>query len=307
MEGMQNYSSSLTANRSFINVSQKYDSHSVTAWFGAIVSVHLLGSILLALLIAASFHSKELLRGSCILIFHIMLIELLICAITNPLLNVTAYLHLNRQFAHVNCRALILLNATSQHALNWASLLLAVNRFVAIVHPHQYERWVSKVAVTSMIIIPWLVGLADTLPVYFGIGGDILLGSAGCAFKTNIDEIYGTIWFVIGAYIPIGLMGVIYLTLGLRILASNRSRQRINRLIPVDAVSTMARVTAAQKRQLSFAKMLIGSSVWYLICFLPGPIIVSRFPHLYGIGNPPIMRLWISGLLALCGYAGCPV
>ncbi|OQV12417.1 hypothetical protein BV898_13293 [Hypsibius exemplaris] len=281
-----------------------YDSSALRVWFILTISVSLFGSVLLVLLLSASCRFRELLlRGSCILIFHSMLIQLLICAVICPILNISSYLTLINNTTLVHCPTLIFFNTASDHTDNWAALFLAVNRFVAIVSPHHYDAWVSRKVLICMIIIPWLIGISDSLPVYFGIGGQTIIGPAGCAFETDVDGFYGTLWFVIGAYIPIGLMGIIYTILFVRIGTANRNRP--NLAVPFEPNGQNARLSTTQKRQISIAKMLIGSFAWYCICFLPGPIIVSLFPGVYAVDQ--MLRLWISGLLGLCGFAGCPI
>ena len=77
--------------------------------------------------------------------------------------------------------------------------------YVAIALPHWYSRMVSRPALLSMIVVPWVIGLGDTLPVYYGISGQIFVSKpiyGYCAIRVA-GRVYGrALWPTIGECLP---------------------------------------------------------------------------------------------------------
>ena len=109
---------------------------------------------------------------------------------------------------------------------------------------------------------------------------------------------------LLGTYIPTVLMGVIYLTLFVRLaLDGHVCFPRLD--ATEEATASGSRWEKRHKRRVTMAKMLIASYVWYCLCLLPGPIIVTAYPHL--LKRHLMLPHWTNGFLTLCGYAASPV
>jgi hypothetical protein len=205
-----------TLSRSFnMSAEQKL---SINGWFGFSMTTSICSSFLILLLLVSMLHHKAKYEGSRILIIHLMMMQLLICGVHFPILIITSYMAMMQKKFNLNCSAFLLFHIGSMHAENWASAFLAVNRYVAIALPHHYKKLVSKKSVAAMIVLPWMIGFGDTLPPYFGVGANFLLAPphGACTTRTN-GGVYGTIWIVIGAYIPMAVMGFVYVTLFVRL------------------------------------------------------------------------------------------
>ncbi|OQV17315.1 hypothetical protein BV898_08564 [Hypsibius exemplaris] len=288
---------------------KEFPSHlHVVTWFSLSIATSVGGSVMLILLLASSVYHKKLAGGSTVLIAHLMLIQLLHCAVLLPILTVNSFTALThrKDVLQLDCSVLSLIHITAIQADNWASLFLAINRYVAIVVPHFYRKLVTRNAILASLLLPWLIGVAVTLPVYFGFGG-IFLWSAPCAFCaifiSGATSLYGAVfWPTLGTYVPIILMGMIYLALFGRLAAANSARRRsIDKTVLKGGAAVLLR---KQERQIVIAKMLVAGYVWYSLCILPGPIILTVFPVLHS--THPMLANWINGFVTLCAFAASP-
>ncbi|OQV12346.1 hypothetical protein BV898_13374 [Hypsibius exemplaris] len=279
---------------------------SVICWFSFTISVCVMGSCLLVLMLVSSLCNTRLYRGSKVLIMHLLVIQLCLCGVTFPLLNLNSLATLTAHYGgfRMQCSLFYLANVATIHAENWAALLLAVNRFVALALPHLYSDFVSRKSLCLMIFTPWLIGISNSIPIYFGHGVDISRTPSGtCNIRTNGDLYGAVIWPAVGAYTPIALMGIIYFALFLRLVLA--------RCICIkDHMHTAGsceceRMKRKRMRQVDLAKILVVSYVWHCMCFLPAPILLTLFPQLYA--QFVMLPEWTIGTLMPCGYAASPV
>jgi hypothetical protein len=298
-----------SSNHTFNNTNLPFDQLSIRFWFAFSTIISISGSSLFILLLVASFYEKKLQKGANLLIIHIMLIQLLLCALLFPILNTTSYLLLKGHRINFNCRLFLLAQVGAMNTENWASLLLAINRYVAIAMPHFYKAWVSKKVLISMIVIPWVIGIGDTLSVYLGFGANFMVVPPFnfCIIR-GTDGFIGTIWVVIGAYLPLGLMGILYSAIFIRLAIVRRFNleSRIEQDVVASVISANGISRRSKRaRQISLAQMLIVSYVWYGACFLPAPVILASFPNLNR--RFFMLPLWTAKTLMLSGYAASPV
>ena len=105
------------------------------------------------------------------------------------------------------------------------------------------------------------------------------------------------------------LMGSVYLMLFIRLavrrhIVNNRIEQqsveRSNaRNLPVSGAGQR------RVRQIALAKMLFASYLWFCLCFLPGPVILTSFPYFFA--RYVMLQVWVTRTLMLFGYAASPV
>ncbi|OQV17310.1 hypothetical protein BV898_08560 [Hypsibius exemplaris] len=271
------------------------------SWFTLSMLVSFFGSILLILLLFHIVRTK--LTGSTVLIAHLLALQLLLCSVYFPILFIDSFAGLNGASLNLNCPVLLLMYIGAVQAQHWASLVLAINRYVAIALPHHYRKLVSKPVLTMMILAPWIIGTGGTIPLYFGSGGKFGVKPVyGYCAITVAGRVYGfrALWQTIGTYIPTVLMGIIYVTLFLRLAIDGR--------VCFGRTREKEDLTGLEKRlekRVTMAKMLVAAHVCYCVCFLPGPIVVLAFPQLYG--QHLMLAHWLNGFLTLCGYAASPV
>ncbi|OQV22754.1 hypothetical protein BV898_03191 [Hypsibius exemplaris] len=283
----------------------------VKGWFGLSISISIAGSGLLLLLLITSFRHRKLHTGAHILIIHVMLIQLLVCGIFYPIQNITTWrIMTTMEPVEIKCRYLAFFQSVASHTHNWASLILAVNRYAALAMPHQYKRLLQVKALIAMTLLPWVVGVAGNLPVYFGRGGHFKMGRLGCSFRTD-ETAYSTVWVTLGAYLPVCLMGVTYIALFLQLSLKRFRRRRITSISHENIHNSRRRrrssgwrVPTRHARQVGICKMLVASLLWYCLCFLPGPIVATGLPHLFA--QYFMLRLWLISVM-LCGYAASPM
>ncbi|OQV16762.1 hypothetical protein BV898_09119 [Hypsibius exemplaris] len=284
------------------NIIQRVASDS---WFIFTVLVSFSGSLLLVLLLLTSFRRRELRSGARVLIIHLMVMQLLICSVLSPVQTIATYETLLAHHIRLDCPPLQLLQIGTMYAENWASTLLAVNRYVAVVIPHHYQRMLTKQVLTLMITLPWLMGIGITAPLLFGIGGLFVWApEAGICYPRSTGGPYGTVLVAVGAYTPLVLIGVCYMTLFVRIGVGRRSNM-IGLAWTASGGVANVRTRKARRRQISMTNMLVVMFLWHCLCFLPSPILSTTFPQVF-TGNF-MLQLWVTKTLVICGYAVSPV
>ena len=286
-------------------------------WLACSLVICIVVSIILLLLLVTSIHQNSLHTGSRILLVHLMLIQLIICAVFFPMqFEATHHSIVHQDAPHVECQSFILFFISTCFAENWSSVIMAFNRFVAIILPHSYIRCLTKRALTVSILLPWLIGFAISIPTYFGVGAELIWNPKnGVCFTKKKSEVYVTAWFAVGVYCPMALMGVTYSALFLRLITKRRavkvqSRANVSPASLRVGASVSARPTvrcrnAERRRHVQIAKMLMMSFVWYCLCFIPSPVVTTNFTDLYM--RDAILQLWLGRTLSLFGYAASPV
>jgi hypothetical protein len=245
-------------------------------------------------------------KGSKMLIINLMAMQLLLCGFFFPILNLNVYMAFRRIAFNLHCPILLMLHIGTMHAEIWASLLLAINRYIAIALPHYYKKCLSWNSLVTMIVLPWLIGVGNTVPLYFGIGMNFsMVRPYGYCDARVIEVVYGTIWVTIGAYIPMVLMGVVYLTLFIRLAIRRYKMQgQIEHLSGRKKPKSRLKSTK-NERQISMATMLVVSYLWFCLCFLPGPVLATSFHLIYV--QDFMLALWTTRTIIICGYAVSPV
>ncbi|OQV25379.1 hypothetical protein BV898_01057 [Hypsibius exemplaris] len=277
-----------------------------TSWFGVSMSASVGSSSMLIILLLTSLRHQKMRKGTGTLIIHLMLMQLTLCLIYFPIEDITTYLALRSIPVRIDCEALLILRLGTMYSENWASLLLALNRFIALELPHFYQRILTRNALIAMIIFPWIVGLGSTLWVHFGtVGVDLIqlpLPYGYCASRVT-KGVNGTILVAIGAYGPLLFMGLIYSNLCYRLMVTRSQGTHRSSVGPIIHNKESSRLVGARARQKALAKMLIVSFLWYCVFFLPGPLVVTTFPAL--TKRFVICYPWLR-TMNLFGYAASP-
>ena len=305
------------------------DIPSITIWFTVTTFISTVGALLLILLLLSTLQQRKHYNGTRLLIVHLMLLQLLLLGFTFPVLNTQGYLvvldgvgigsggytrAIHRQ-PFIHCPSLMFLHVSIMHAQTWAALLLAVNRFAAAVFPHQYRQMVTKKALIFMLLLPWCVGLGINMPLWFDVGVSYAVSRPYplCTTRTT-GGAYPAVWSTVGNYLPTGLMGIAYGILLVRLLISDRNRigGTAGPIVPKPAVQPRQRQKpvglgglAARERQLALTKMLLLSFVWYTVCFVPGPVVLTAFSNL--VARYYTLTLWVARTLIILGLAASPV
>ena len=297
------------------------DLSAVTVWFVVTMLLCSIGALLLILLLLSLVYIKKYHTGTRFLIMHLMLLQLLLLGFVYPVVSIQSYLAVLDGISSrgtttnaatrrlpIHCPTLMFLAVSIMDSELWASFFLSGNRLTAIVFPHHYHRLITKRALIVMVVLPWCIGLGVNVPLWFGVGVYYALGRPYTFCTTRATGPYAVAWATVGAYIPIGLTGLFYGLLLKRLL--NRRNRAVRHALCVELERPhMAQPSlnnqVARKRQLSLTKMLLLSFVWYVICFFPGPVIITGFPEL--IARQYELSLWCSRTLTICGHVASPV
>ena len=156
------------------------------------------------------------------------------------------------------------------------------------------------------MLLPWLIGIGITVPLYLGVGADFSWNAQTglCYSRVNGNfAIYVTSWYSIGLYGPMALIGTLYLALFVHLLVKRRSISMAES--PAAATGNRVANLSTGRRHVQIAKMLMISFVWFCVCFIPSPIMTGNFPWVYV--KYPMLQLWMTKTLSICGYAASPV
>ncbi|XP_055344555.1 uncharacterized protein LOC129592523 [Paramacrobiotus metropolitanus] len=278
------------------------DRTSVIVWFTVTLLICIAGTLSSGCLITAFCVQKHMRRASTFLIGYLLCLDLLNTAIFMPMSFVVLLMsQLGRQFqaddvCEVSIFFLVMLNCTS----NWAGAFVAVSRFVAIFIPHKYEQWMKRKSLVVMVAISCAFGLLVSVPPLRNQGGYFgrFYPLGNCAMGTKEGPL-ASMFVAIGSTIPTVIQGIFYAALVVQMAFSQRIRK--SPVISTDAALT--RTDNVQQRRRTVGRMLIVSYLWYLVCFIPVPVILTYYPAVFRI---PTAFIWLK-TVQLCGFAGTPV
>lgn len=248
--------------------------------------------------------SKKLRTRSGILIAHLSFIETSLCGIFYPALIISTYTAQYGPVGWTFCRYILFAYLLFFHTGNWATMTIAVNRFVAIIYPSHYGTFSSKPALLSWIIGSWIVALTCNLPGFYSNPPSyaVVPPWGACGTYPTLPLWLNTVTAVITVPVPIFIIAVAYTGVFCKVRLQVCSDRWC-----ASAKSSMYRRTAERvikRRRLASAKMLIVSSIWYTACYLPGPVLM-RFATTF-VDSYPLLRLYLR-LLTLVGYTFNPV
>ncbi|XP_055340588.1 probable G-protein coupled receptor tkr-1 [Paramacrobiotus metropolitanus] len=190
------------------------------------------------------------------------------------------------------------------YTVNWISLMIAINRVVAILFPYSYRYWARKRTIITMILISWMIPAVCNVLVSFRIGATFQLTEpwGACGVKVN-NRIIFPLMTVICVAFPVGLEGVIYLC-----IFAILTWRKVRKVRRISVVASDSEMSAFRRevfvRRVKVTRMLFLSNVWYMVCFLPAPISSSLYPKQYI--SQPLLQLYFRSLLAM-GYATIPL
>ncbi|OQV25532.1 hypothetical protein BV898_00471 [Hypsibius exemplaris] len=271
-------------------------------WYLTNLTICVAGALFNLLLIVAILGSRSHRRGSGCLIVNVVFIEFCMCAAHLPLNTIMTYQAQFHTFAGWVCPYVHFTFLWTQQAGHWSACFLALNRFVAFVFPHSYPRWTSRAAYIGMIAGAWTVGFVDNLFLALGFGGRYVFMPPwySCGPRSDGRAVLPVV-SAIGVYVPEGIQAALYIIIIVKVKIFSRS----NRICIDVNNSSVAQARTVAHRRFSVVKILLVSSVWYILCYFPNTIIASTSLIRYFVRNP-VLQLWMRTLF-LCGYAVNPI
>ncbi|XP_055344779.1 adenosine receptor A3-like [Paramacrobiotus metropolitanus] len=268
-------------------------------WITFQFGIGVIGAILIVVLLNTMSKLGKLKSGSGLLIAHSLTIDLTFCLIVSPVAVLPIYLtqsHITFSYDCVFVEFFLLLII---YAGNWTNVVLAVNRLIAVALPHFYTRITSRRFSTLLLVIVWVIAFACSIPTLNFVNGlrSGMLHSGACGLTQNKGATF-TILGATGTYLPIVLLGMIYISL---FLISRLMKGRGN--LSTDTANEIHQRLVMKKR-MSLAKALFLSYVWYCICILP-PAVLNMFYATWW--NKEIKLLLYTRGAQVLGYAASPV
>ncbi|GAU99488.1 hypothetical protein RvY_10483-2 [Ramazzottius varieornatus] len=218
------------------------------------------------------------------------------------------------------------------YCCHWTQLFLALNRFIAVRCPQVYQQSFSgKRLVLAMAFLSWVIAFAFCVPSYahdllaktgwyfvpssFDLDGHVGNSSTNSNVtsahlshlvhgKINLKKSLDYVHSIVGVYFPAVIIGVLYVALFVKITRFRRpgnlenTRQNLTK-----GPHGSGGADAARRRRLVIANMLLTSYCFYLLCFIPTPIIVTFFPAVY---DNLLVQTWTRTLDVL-GHAATAV
>ena len=280
-------------------------SYATKVWLAAMIIISICGTVLNISLFIAIFSRPQLRKGSGVLILHYVFLEIFISTVSFPIVTISTFMAQFQPLTPNFCNWSILFYYLFVHCASWSALIIGCNRFIAMVFPHNYTFWSKKPALFGFIFLGWIVVFCVDFPPFFGIGGQFVPNKPWGACGTKVTSaVFNSITVAFTTTIPVGLLGLLYLIIFLKVFVEWFSHRR-----------TVYENTATHHRQkdnkrLLFerrfrcCKMLFGSFLWISICCLPAPLGSSAFSKQYA--SVPFLSLVFRGL-SLFGYAFNPV
>ncbi|XP_055332329.1 uncharacterized protein LOC129584238 [Paramacrobiotus metropolitanus] len=267
-------------------------------WFSVSMLIGLIGGFLILMLLTVMYKQKKLTRGSGLLIAHAQCIDFIMCTMENPLQNSGLLLQALHTSTGVNCPFARFSLISMQAVGNWSAVFLALNRFVAVVIPHHYQKVATQPVLIGKIVLSWSIGLAITVPHYvLKLGVEFGLSPTGACVILKMDAFLFRVISALVFYLPIGIVGALYVVIFLKGLY-------LKRRILVHPEARRAPMPVVMKKRLQVARMLMWTFIWYCICYFPATFLPGFFYHVYK--DDKRIEFWAKTLLYL-GYAMNPV
>ncbi|OQV19481.1 hypothetical protein BV898_06472 [Hypsibius exemplaris] len=238
--------------------------------------------------------------GSSRLISSLSFAYALMCAVHFPISSTMTFV----QFTAGTIILAVLFQYSVSHrkTRDWLAFLLAVNRVIAVCLPHVYSQYSTRKANYLGVAFSWLFSLLCVVPIALRVGGSIEQSNSGnCIF---LPAKIGHVLLALLSSAPIGLTGVAYIVVGMKICCVDViSRRSVLPAVPVTTREQKQRSNFARRR-MAVTRMLCCSYLFGCACTAPGYVISSVYPGVYC--RDPMISPW-SRVITLCEFALNPL
>lgn len=272
-------------------------SQGLETWCAVSVLVGLLGILLYMVLFATVAIRKPLRTGSGVLVLHLILIEFVLATFGFFWFIVDTYLVQKGHPAQPSaCYYYMFAYWVLLFAGNWCAAFLAINRLIAVGRPHIYKNLTTVSARCVQMVLSWVVSFAASIPIAVGVGGDfsIMPPLGNCGILINRKSVVYAIVSALGTYVPLVLTLVTYIALFSIMRPGCRLNRHTVKPKPKSTTETKTVNTGLQRR-VAAAQMLLASTLWFCVCFLPIPLVAAADPMI--LMRYPLLLLWLRTLL----------
>ncbi|XP_055348360.1 uncharacterized protein LOC129595389 [Paramacrobiotus metropolitanus] len=307
-----------SANSSFIFPVIKLRDDQFTIFFNVSLTLCICISSLILFVIILIAWNQRLRTGSGVLILHQLIVEFQLVAIHWPIFlwMLATSQHSGTSQTVTFCRHYHFSYMITVTASLWGLAFLALNRFVAIYLPFHYNKFISHMSLTIMIVLMWSIGFFTHLPFYLGAeGGFVPAPPSGiCSIYNQQSAMIYALTNIPRTYLPLTFSALLYLLVFAKVGYAKWQKvmvitpNRINHIF-FTASSNNANPGRKVNRELyqnrvTMARMLFIAAIIHCICFLTVPIGVTVAPGLYQ--RSPLYRNWLRTLFFV-GYVSTPV
>lgn len=257
------------------------------------------------LCLAAICTWPELRRQGNILVTNLVVVDLLLSLTSYPI-SIAAVIY--RQYSALAenfCDWTVYYHFVI-HSFVWHECLLAVNRLVAVVFPHRYNKLLAtRSAVAATLVTGYLIAFcinayplgaatAATKRVHMYVP---TFPFESCLYNVQHAGIFPIVHAVLGVYLPMSVIGLYYGTLFLAVAVKRRLNQSGRRAW----MRGTARSDALLRKRTRLARMLFVSFLWNAMTYLPQPLLTAFLPDVYS--RWPTSFFYVRWILQL-GVAG---
>lgn len=140
-------------------------------------------------------------------------------------------------------------------------LLIAVDRFCAVVYPHRHDRRISIEKLPFLLTSCWIFTILLNLPLFLVMKYDESQDFCVENWPENfLPRAYGILWLLYGGALPIPIMGYLYIRI-VRALWFGRPPSR--------PPSQVKHLSAAQLSKRKATKLCVTVTAIYTICWMP--------------------------------------
>ena len=142
-------------------------------------------------------------------------------------------------------------------------LLIAIDRFCAVVYPHQVERRISTAKLPFLLTSCWMFTTLLNLPLFLVMRYDETQDFCVEKWPENfLPRAYGILWLLYGGLLPIPIMGYLYVRIVRALWFEQRLRanssSRVNH-----------RLSASQLSKRKATKLCVTVTAIYTVCWMP--------------------------------------
>lgn len=140
-------------------------------------------------------------------------------------------------------------------------LLVAVDRFCAVVYPHRHDRRISTAKLPFLLTSCWIFTILLNLPLFLVMKYDETQNFCVENWPENfLPRAYGILWLLYGGLLPIPIMGYLYIRIVCALWFGrplSKSSRQINHL------------SAAQLSKRKATKLCVTVTAIYTVCWMP--------------------------------------
>ena len=228
--------------------------------FSILLAMDLVGNTLVILIILNNHSMKTAMNY---LLINLAVADMMVGAFLAPAnLFLSTFTHPTGTAGDVLCKTITGMNIAwvAMLASAFSIVLVAVERFYAVVHPHSIRHKISKRKLKVLVPACWIVATVVILPSFYASHYDD--DSKQCKEKIPEDwqyVSYAFLWMISVYIVPVGVMLVLYARV-IHSLWFKTNSSDASRLV---VINERKRIT----------KMMITVSVIYILCCLTSPIL----------------------------------